>query len=152
MPIITTVIAIHKQNTKRKSRKRMIEMNKLGFEVKLPEKQIVLTKDFARKVSDITSPEHDTFLQLRASYPTFTVVKYTINQKVGREHYGKLSYENIAILIAEWEKDNPAALEELEQKKREAKCYAGSYGILKKWFLVKYGKQYAVFKANQNAN
>lgn len=123
-----------------------------GYEVKLPEKQIVLTKDFARKVSDITSSEYATFMLLRASYPTFTVVKYTINQKVGRENYGKLSYNNMAILINEWEKGNPTALEELEQKRREASCHAGSYGIMKKWFLEKYGAQYAAFKSNQNAN
>ena len=124
-----------------------------GFEVKAPEKQIVLTKDFARKVSDITSAEYTTFMQLRAAYPTFAVVKYTIDQKKEREHYGKLSYKVMAMLIAEWEKDNTkAALEELESKKREAKCCDGSYGIVKKWFLGKYGKQYTNLRATGNAN
>ena len=124
-----------------------------GFEVKAPEKQIVLTKDFARKVSDITSVEYTTFMQLRAAYPTFAVVKYTIDQKKEREHYGKLSYKVMATLIAEWEKDNAkAALEELESKKREAKCCDGSYGIVKKWFLGKYGKQYVALKTNLTSN
>ena len=85
-----------------------------GFEVKAPEKQIVLTKDFARKVSDITSAEYTTFMQLRAAYPTFAVVKYTIDQKKEREHYGKLSYKVMATLISEWEEENAeAALEAL---------------------------------------
>lgn len=124
-----------------------------GFEVKLHEKQIALTKDFARKVSDITSTEYATFMQVRAAYPTFAVVKYTIEQKKEREHYGKLSYKTMATLITEWEKDNAkAALEELESKKREAKCCDGSYGIVKKWFLGKYGKQYVALKTNQTAN
>lgn len=124
-----------------------------GYEVKAPEKQIVLTKDFARKVSDITSVEYTTFMQVRAAYPTFAVVKYTIDQKKEREHYGKLSYKVMATLIAEWEKDNAkAALEELESKKREAKCCDGSYGIVKKWFLGKYGKQYNNLRATGNAN
>jgi len=124
-----------------------------GFEVKAPEKQIVLTKDFARKVSDITSAEYTTFMQLRAAYPTFAVVKYAIKQKKERENYGKLSYTVMATLIAEWEKDNvKAALEELESKKREAKCCEGSYGIVKKWFLGKYGKQYVALKTNLTSN
>ena len=124
-----------------------------GYEVKAPEKQIVLTKDFARKVSDITSAEYTTFMQVRAAYPTFAVVKYAIKQKKERENYGKLSYTVMATLIAEWEKDNvKAALEELESKKREAKCCEGSYGIVKKWFLGKYGKQYVALKTNLTAN
>ena len=124
-----------------------------GYDVKAPEKQIVLTKDFARKVSDITSTEYATFMQLRAAYPTFAVVKYAIKQKKERENYGKLSYTVMATLIAEWEKDNvKAALEELESKKREAKCCEGSYGIVKKWFLGKYGKQYVALKTNLTAN
>ena len=124
-----------------------------GYEVKAPEKQIVLTKDFARKVSDIASAEYTIFMQVRAAYPTFAVVKYTIDQKKEREHYGKLSYKVMATLIAEWEKENvEAALEELESKKREAKCCDGSYGIVKKWFLGKYGKQYVALKTNQTAN
>lgn len=124
-----------------------------GYDVKAPEKQIVLTKDFARKVSDITSTEYATFMQLRAAYPTFAVVKYAIKQKKERENYGKLSYTVMATLITEWEKDNvKAALEELESKKREAKCCEGSYGIVKKWFLGKYGKQYVALKTNLTSN
>lgn len=124
-----------------------------GYDVKAPEKQIVLTKDFARKVSDITSPEYTTFMQLRAAYPTFAVVKYTIDQKKERENYGKLSYKNMVALICEWEEENAeAALEEFESKKREAKCCDGSYGIVKKWFLGKYGKQYNNLRSTGNAN
>ena len=49
-----------------------------GYEVRLPEKQVALTKDFARKAADITSAEYTTFMQLRAAYPTFAFVKYTL--------------------------------------------------------------------------
>ena len=125
----------------------------LGFEVKATKKQIVLTKDFARKLSDITSTEYATFMQLRSAYPTFAVVKHTIKQKKERENYGKLSYKVMATLINEWEKGNAKiALEELESKKREAKCCDGSYGIVKKWFLGKYGKQYTNLRATGTAN
>lgn len=153
MSIIVNVVATHERKKSGRAAREDEKMNyRQGFEVKFPEKQIVLTKDFARKVSDITSAEHATFMQLRAAYPSFSVMKYTINQKMGREHYSKLSYENMAILIGEWEKGNPAALAELEQKKREAKCLDGSYGIVKKWFLEKYGVLYAAYKRSQNEN
>lgn len=117
-----------------------------GFEVKLTDKQIVLTKDFSRKVADVNSAEYETFVRLRAAYPTFSIVKYTISHNADREKYGKLTYENMARLIVEWVENSAAALEELEQKIREAKCYAGSYGIVKKWFLGKYGELYAAAK------
>jgi hypothetical protein len=55
-------------------------------------------------------------------------------------------------LIAEWEKGNKDALEAFESKKREAKCCEGSYGIVKKWFLGKYGKQYENLCKTGNAN
>lgn len=124
-----------------------------GYEVKLIDKQIVLTKDFAHKASDITSEEYTTFMQLRATYPTFAVVKYTINQKKDRKKCFKLSYEDMETLIAKWVPEDPkTALEEFKSKTAEAKCCDGSYGIVKKWFLGKYGKQYENLRATGTAN
>ena len=89
-----------------------------GYEVKLVDKQIVLTRDFARKAADALSKQYATLMQVCAAYPTFTVVKYTINQKVGREKYGKLDYKNMEALIKEWVSENTeAALEEFEKIK-----------------------------------
>ena len=123
-----------------------------GIWVDLPNKRIIMKKEFACKVVDFNSMEHAEFMQLRATYPTFEVAKYTISQSPNREKYDKLSYKNMGELIAEWEKGNVAALEELEQKKHEAKCCAGSYGIVKKWFLGKYGARYAALKNKKTAN
>lgn len=123
-----------------------------GFEVNLVEKQITLTKKFARRVSDMNSPEYATFMRLRTVYPQFAIVKYTIEQKAKREKYGKLNYERMAALIAEWEAGNAGALAEFEQKKREAACCNGSYGIVKKWFLEKYRSQYCALKGNASEN
>lgn len=64
-----------------------IKMNyRNGFEVNLVEKQITLTKKFARRVSDMNSPEYATFMRLRTVYPQFAIVKYTIEQKAKREN------------------------------------------------------------------
>ena len=122
-----------------------------GYEVKLVDKQIVLTRDFARKAADAMSKQYATLMQVCAAYPTFTVVKYTINQKVGREKYGKLDYKNMEALIKEWVSENTeAALEEFEKIKREAACASGSYGIVKKWFLGKYKAQYIALHKAEN--
>ena len=118
-----------------------------GYEVKL----VVLTRDFARKAADAMSKQYATLMQVCAAYPTFTVVKYTINQKVGREKYGKLDYKNMEALIKEWVSENTeAALEEFEKIKREAVCASGSYGIVKKWFLGKYKAQYIALHKAEN--
>lgn len=124
----------------------------LGLEVRLPEKQIVLTKDFARKVSDITTPEYALFMQRRSAYPTFAVVKYTIKQKKDRKKSFRLSYKDMETLIAEWADNKEEALKAFHTKTLEAKCCDGSYGIVKKWFLSNYGEQYNALVSNQNAN
>ena len=136
----------------RKNRRRRMNMNcRNGYEVRLVDKQIVLTKDFARKAADAMSKQYATLMQVCAAYPTFTVVKYTINQKVGREKYGKLDYKNMEALIKEWVSENTeAALEEFEKIKREAACASGSYGIVKKWFLGKYKAQYIALHKAEN--
>lgn len=114
----------------------------MGYEVSLVEKKIVMTKDFARKAAILGTEEYARYMQLKAQYPTFTPTRYSIDQKADRVSYAKLSYKSMAILIAEWRPNDKAALEELESVKREAKAYAGSYGIIKHWFLSNYKEQY----------
>ena len=91
-------------------------------------------------------------MQLRGQYPTFTAARYTIEQKADRESYGKLSYNNMAILIAEWFPGNQEALDEYESIKRQAKAYAGSYGFVKHWFLEKYQEKYLSHKSTATVN
>ena len=124
----------------------------MGYEVRLAEKTIVMTKDFARKAAIFGTEEHTLYMQLKADYPTFTPAKYTIAQKSEREHYSKLSYESMALLIGEWFPGDKAAMEEFESIKRQSKGYAGSYGIVKHWFLGKYQEKYLSFKAAKASN
>ena len=124
----------------------------MGYEVLLVEKKIVMTKDFARKAAIVGTEEYARYMHLRGQYPTFTAARYTIEQKADRESYGKLSYNNMAILIAEWFPGNQDALDEYESVKRQAKAYAGSYGFVKHWFLEKYQEQYLSHKSTATVN
>ena len=124
----------------------------MGYEVLLVEKKIVMTKDFARKAAIVGTEEHARYMQLRGQYPTSTAARYTIEQKADRESYGKLSYNNMAILIAEWFPGNQDALDEYESVKRQAKAYAGSYGFVKHWFLEKYQEKYLSHKSTATVN
>ena len=124
----------------------------MGYEVLLVEKKIVMTKDFARKAAIVGTEEYARYMQLRGQYPTFTAARYTIEQKADRESYGKLSYENMAILIAEWFPGTQEALDEYERIKRRAKAYAGSYGFVKHWFLEKYQEKYLSHKSIATVN
>ena len=124
----------------------------MGYEVLLVEKKIVMTKDFARKAAIVGTEEYARYMQLRGQYPTFTAARYTIEQKGDRESYGKLSYENMARLIAEWFPDNKEVLDEYESIKRKAKAYAGSYGYVKHWFLDKYQEKYLARESTITTN
>ena len=124
----------------------------MGYEVLLVEKKIVMTKEFARKASILGTEEYTKYMQLRIQYPTFSPARYTIEQKSSRESYGKLSYENMARLIAEWFPDNKEVLDEYESIKRKAKAYAGSYGYVKHWFLDKYQEKYLAHESTIATN
>ena len=119
----------------------------MGYEVLLVEKKIVMTKDFARKAAVFGTEEYTRYMQLRTLYPTFKPGRYTIEPKATREKYDKLTYASMALLISEWFPDDEDALNELERVKREAKAYAGSYGIVKRWFLENYKDRYMARKA-----
>ena len=90
----------------------------MGYEVLLVEKKIVMTKDFARKAAIVGTEEYARYMQLRGQYPTFTAARYTIEQKADRESYGKLSYNNMALLIAESTFPNHAAVPEFDENFR----------------------------------
>lgn len=124
----------------------------MGYEVHLVEKEIVMTKEFARQAAIFGTEEYARYMQLRVQYPTFSPARYTIEQKASRESYSKLSYENMAYLIAEWFPNNKEVLDEYESIKRKAKAYAGSYGYVKHWFLDKYQEKYLAHKSTIAAN
>ena len=44
-----------------------------------------------------------------------------------------------------------AALEEFEAIQKVAKTMRGSYSLVKKWFLDKYGKEFKMYQDEQNA-
>ena len=123
----------------------------MGYEVLLVEKKIVMTKDFARKAAIFGTEEYTRYMQLRALYPTFKPDRYTIEPKATREKYDKLTYASMALLLMEWFPGDNAALNELERIKREAKAYAGSYGIVKRWFLENYKDRYMARKTTTSA-
>ena len=124
----------------------------MGYEVLLVEKKIVMTKEFARKAAILGTEEYAKYMQLRVQYPSFSPARYTIEPKASRESYSKLSYENMALLIAEWFPDNKEVLDEYESIKRKAKAYAGSYGYVKHWFLDKYQEKYLAHKSTIAVN
>ena len=51
-----------------------------------------------------------------------------------------------------WFPGDKAAMEEFESIKRQSKGYAGSYGIVKHWFLGKYQEKYLSHKAAKASN
>lgn len=124
----------------------------MGYEVHLVEKEIVMTKEFARQAAIFGTEEYARYMQLRAQYPKFTPVRYTLEPKATRESYSKLSYKSMELLIAEWFPGDKEALDEYESIKRKAKAYAGPYGYVKHWFLDKYREKYLSHKSANSAN
>ena len=120
----------------------------MGYELDLTKKLIVMTKDFAKQAAIFGTEEYAIYMQLRTIYPTFKPGRYTVEQKATREKYEKLTYASMALLLAEWFPGDNAAINELERIKHEAKAYAGSYGIVKRWFLENYKDRYMARKTS----
>ena len=104
--------------------------------------QIVMDRTFAKNAENTMSNEYAHLQNVRRDYPTYTVVRHTINQNTGRETYKGLTYEFMEYYITKYEPEatRKTVLEEFKTKIDISKCHAKGrrYPTIKKWFLDKY--------------
>ena len=99
---------------------------------------------FLKAAGQIDTAECTLFETLRKKYPEFRFEKKELN-KSSKQTYGGLSIRVMQAFIIQYE-DTPEkvneALKALNKKKAEGLLKGATYGVVKSWFLDKYGKVY----------
>ena len=57
--------------------------------------QIVMTRQFAKKCTDTSSPEYAHLQSVRRDYPTYSVITRQIKKNTNKKVYKGLSYDNM---------------------------------------------------------
>lgn len=114
----------------------------MGYELRHADKVIVISEKFAKSAGKMGSVEYTQFIHLRVDYPDYTVRQRKNKNARPHQTYARLNYDKMEALILEWTGSQSAEAEEFRKVKEQAHLYAGSYGIVKKWFLEKYGERY----------
>ena len=99
---------------------------------------IILSKNFHKAASVLNTPEYRALLQLRSENPTYAIQLREIKKHVGKNSYGKLTYEFMEKFIQDKEGKESPVLKEFRQVKDLSRVQAGPYAYVKNWFLKKY--------------
>lgn len=107
--------------------------------------RIVLSRAFEKKASNPRSEEYQMLKMVREDYPSFTVVKHTINKNTekmkNKKTYRGLSYDYMEeyINLYESKETRELVLEDLERIKMIGRGSRNStYAVVKEWFLNRY--------------
>ena len=98
-------------------------------------KNIIITKSFNKKASEVGSVEYETMKDLRIDFPNYKVKVKEIKKNPNKKSYAKLTYENMKKYIECIESNN---LDILEIVIKASKAQPSPYAFVKKWFLASY--------------
>ena len=104
-------------------------------------RKIVMDRTFANKAEFVGSEEYNLLQQCRRDYPTYNVIRKTINKKTDQEHYRGLTYDYMKEYIGKYDTENKEAnLALLEEMIDISKCHSTCkrYPVIKQWFLDTY--------------
>lgn len=93
-------------------------------------------------------------MKMRTEFPGYTFVEHHITRNPDKQTYGKLTYDVMEDFIVGHETDDKkraAMLKEYEAIKKISKTQRAAYAFVKKWFLSKYGTEFADFQKKQDA-
>ena len=116
-------------------------------------KTITVTKEFLIHAGQFGTQEFNILTELKQTFPDFEVMVHTIARNDEKHAYGGLTYPAMTDFIKGHEDDEKreAALAEFKAIQKVAKTMRGSYALVKKWFLDKYGKEFKTYQDEQNA-
>ena len=104
-------------------------------------RNIVMDRTFAKNAEFVGSEEYNLLQQCRRDYPTYNVIRKTINKKATQEHYRGLTYDYMKEHIKKYDAENKDAnLALLEEMIDISKCHSTfkRYPVIKQWFLDTY--------------
>ena len=116
-------------------------------------KTITVSKDFMILAGQIDTQEFEILNELQQNHPGYEIQIRTIAHNPNKRDYGELTYKAMRDYITGQESDETrdATLEEFEAVQKVAKTMRGTYALVKKWFLDKYGEEFKKFQDAQKA-
>ena len=116
-------------------------------------KTITVTKEFMTLAGQIDTQEFDILNELQQNHPGYEIKIRTIARNPNKRDYGDLTYKAMRNYITGYESDatREATLTEFEAVQKVAKTMRGTYALVKKWFLDKYGEDFKKFQDEQKA-
>lgn len=102
---------------------------------------IFVNKPFMKAAGIVGSKEYEELLAVRHDNPTFTVELRTITKNGGKQTHHGLDYAKMEEHIRRTHPDDEQHMALFEDVKYRASFSKGSYAIVKKWFLERYGKE-----------
>ena len=119
--------------------------------------QIVMTRQFAKKCTDTSSPEYAHLQSVRRDYPTYSVITRQIKKNTNKKVYKGLTYDYMRdyIILHSTPEEELAEIAEFNEMLLISKCHAKAlrYPTIKKWFLAKYPEvaEYGTVEAQYEA-
>lgn len=114
----------------------MKKMNE--YKVDVVAETITLTKKFAKAAGVLGTREFNTFKQLRADYPDYTVQVREIAKKENKTSYANLTYAFMKNFISTVEGEASENIGNLAKVIELSKGQPGHYAYVKTWFLERY--------------
>ena len=116
-------------------------------------KTITVSKDFMILAGQIDTQEFEILSELQQNHPGYEIQIRTIAHNPNKRDYGELTYKAMRDYITGHESDTTREdiLAEFEAVQKVAKTMRGTYALVKKWFLDKYGEDFKKFQDAQKA-
>lgn len=104
---------------------------KTGYNFDQITNTVTISVPFAKKASQVGTPEYDILLKLRRDYPSLKILK---EEKTGK---AQLTYRKMEEFI-KLHRNSDALLKEFESAKTLSKFHSMPYTFVKTWFLKKF--------------
>ena len=112
-------------------------MKSKGFTIDHLKKEIIVTKTFLARASQLDTQEFDTIQNLMMILSGYKIVKRdSIKKNPNKKTYRNLTYKNMEEYIKLM--DGSFALREFEKVKKASSIAPSPYAYVKKWFLKNY--------------
>ena len=114
-------------------------MKNNGFTIDHVNKQIVVSKAFLARASQLGTQEFEKVRELMEMLPRYKFVqKESIKKNPNKKTYRNLTYENMERYIRATEKNPDIVMERFHNIKERSHAQTSRYAYVKKWFLQQY--------------
>ena len=127
-------------------------MKNNGFTIDHVNRQIVVSKAFLTRASQLGTQEFEKVRNLREMLPEYDFVKKeSIKKNPNKKTYRNLTYDNMEKYIRAKEENPVVMLAEYEKIKAKSCIQSSRYAYVKKWFLQQYPDYNEIKTEQENA-